>query len=55
VRDGVLVTLTGKDPVARICVSALVMSGIEMASAQSQSNRPALVGSLGEKIGYLSD
>lgn len=38
--------LTGKVPVLWMCCSAVSKSGTEMASAQSQSRRPSLTGSL---------
>jgi hypothetical protein len=38
--------LTGNVPLARMYSRALIMSGIEMASAQSQSSSPSLIGSL---------
>ena len=40
--------LTGNVPCSWMCVRALIMSGIESASAQSQSSMPWDVGSLGE-------
>ena len=39
--------LTGNVPWAWMCLRDLVMSGMERASAQSQSRRPFFVGSLG--------
>lgn len=44
--------LTGKVPWARICDSARVMAGMERDSAQSQSRRPSLVGSLKEMLAF---
>lgn len=42
--------LTGNVPCSWMCVRALIMSGMESASAQSQSSMPWDVGSLGEKL-----
>jgi len=40
--------LTGNVPCSRICVRDLIMSGMESASAQSQSTMPCEKGNLGE-------
>ena len=42
--------LTGNVPVARTWVRAASRSGMEMASGQSQSASPSLMGSLGELV-----